>query len=117
MVVALPASAAAAPGTLDYRQSLDSSRGLFKEGSISYVRVRDADGDLVVRRRVRHKVSFRLVRKLPPGRYRVISYERPCEGNCGLLDPPTGRCSRRSECSPRGSRTCASRSVPAAAAR
>lgn len=94
-VLALPASAAAAPGTLDYRQSLDSSRGLFVEGSVSYVRVRDADGDLVVRRRVRHRPSFRLVRKLRPGRYRVISYERPCDGNCNLLDPPTGRCSKR----------------------
>jgi zinc D-Ala-D-Ala dipeptidase len=24
----------------------------------------------------------------------VISYQRPCDGNCGLLDPPTDRCAR-----------------------
>ena len=34
-------------------------------------------------------------RRLSPGRYRVISYQRPCDGNCGLLDPPTDRCARR----------------------
>ncbi len=28
-----------------------------------------------------------------PGRYALTSYVRPCDGNCGLLDPPTGRCS------------------------
>jgi D-alanyl-D-alanine dipeptidase len=35
-----------------------------------------------------------MTRRLPPGRYRVISYQRPCDGNCGLLDPPTDRCVR-----------------------
>jgi D-alanyl-D-alanine dipeptidase len=93
-VLALPASAADAPGTLDYRQSFVPGRP-YVEGAVSYVRVRDAKGDVVVRRRVRHKPGFRLVRKLPPGRYGVTSYQRPCDGNCGTLDPPTDRCSRR----------------------
>ena len=33
--------------------------------------------------------------RLPAGVYRVSSWLRPCSGNCGLLDPPTDRCSRR----------------------
>jgi hypothetical protein len=30
--------------------------------------------------------------RLAPGRYVVTSYQRPCDGNCGYLDPPTDRC-------------------------
>jgi D-alanyl-D-alanine dipeptidase len=93
-LLALPAGADAAPGTLDFRESLDASRGVYIEGSIAFVRVRDASGDLVVRRRTA-RAPFRMLRKLPPGRYRVISYQRPCDGNCSLLDPPTDRCARR----------------------
>jgi hypothetical protein len=92
-VLALPAGAEAAPGTLDLRQSLDRSRGLYVEGAVSYVRVRSTRGRLVVARRV-HKPRFRMKRRLAPGRYRVISYQRPCDGNCGRLDPPSDRCAR-----------------------
>jgi zinc D-Ala-D-Ala dipeptidase len=92
--VALPAAAEAAPGTLDFRHSLDSSRGMYTEGSISFVRVRDRSGDMVVRRRTMHP-RFRMRRTVPPGRYRVISYQRPCAGNCSFLDPPVDRCARR----------------------
>jgi D-alanyl-D-alanine dipeptidase len=92
--MAVPAPADAAPGTLDLRESIDRSRGTYVEGSISYVRVRDLRGRLVVARRVR-RAPFRLQRRLGPGRYRVTSYERPCDGNCSFLDAPTDRCSRR----------------------
>jgi D-Ala-D-Ala dipeptidase-like protein/beta-lactamase family protein len=92
--LALPAAAEAAPGTLDVRESIDRSRGVYVEGSISYVRVRTSRGKRVSARRVR-KPRFRMRRQLAPGRYRVISYQRPCEGNCGRLDPPTDRCARR----------------------
>jgi hypothetical protein len=30
--------------------------------------------------------------RLPPGAYRLVSYQRPCAGNCDYLDPPTDRC-------------------------
>ena len=92
--LALPAAAEGAPGTLDYRQSLNASRGVYVEGSISFVRVRDRSGDVVVRRRT-VKPRFRMRRTLRPGRYRVISYQRPCDGNCSFLDPPVDRCARR----------------------
>ena len=30
---------------------------------------------------------------ISPGRYRFVSEELPCDGNCGLLDPGTDGCS------------------------
>ena len=92
--LALPAAAEASPGTLDLRQSVDRSRGTYVEGSVSHVRVRGIRGALVVGRRVR-KPRFRMQRSLLPGVYRLISYQRPCQGNCGTLDPPTDRCAGR----------------------
>jgi len=35
--------------------------------------------------------------RLEPGSYRVISFQRPCDGNCGYLDSPTDKCSRKIE--------------------
>jgi zinc D-Ala-D-Ala dipeptidase len=93
-LVALPAAADATPGTLDLRQSFDHSRGVYVEGSVSYVRVRGVRGELVVAKRSR-RPRFRMQRRLAPGRYTVINYQRPCDGNCGTLDPPTDRCARR----------------------
>jgi zinc D-Ala-D-Ala dipeptidase len=92
--LALPAGADAAPGTLDFRQTFPKAAPLYDEGTVSFVRVRAASGALVVRRRVQHRPRFRMRRKLPPGRYRVISYQRPCAGSCVILDPPTDRCAR-----------------------
>lgn len=93
-LLALPGTSEAAPGTLELRESFDRSHGLYVEGSVSYVRVRTSGGKLPVARRVR-KQRFRMRRRLAPGRYRVISYQRPCDGNCRFLDPPTDRCARR----------------------
>jgi D-alanyl-D-alanine dipeptidase len=92
--LALPAAAQAAPGTLDYRQSFGPGRP-YIEGSVSVVMVRNSAGEIVVHRRVRHKRRFRMQRKLRPGTYRVISFQRPCNGNCDLVDQPTDRCARR----------------------
>ena len=64
------------------------------EGQVSHLIVRDADGKEVVNR------TFQTVdpgspvvdRELEPGRYEIESYQQPCNGNCGYLDPPTDRC-------------------------
>ena len=90
----IPSVAEAAPGTLDFRQAF-AGRSLYTEGSISYMRVRRERGEVVVRRRVQHRVRFRMRRRIPPGRYVVVSFQRPCDGNCALLDLPTERCARR----------------------
>ena len=93
-LLAVPATGNAAPGTLDLRQTFDGSRGVYVEGTLSYVRVRGIRGKLVVAKRTSRPI-FRMQRRLGPGRYTVISYQRPCAGNCGMLDPPTDRCARR----------------------
>ena len=93
-LVAFPAAADASRGTLDLRQSFDHSRGVYVEGSVSYLRVRGIRGNLVVAKRSR-RPRIRMQRRLAPGRYTVINYQRACDGNCGTLDPPTDRCARR----------------------
>jgi hypothetical protein len=70
-----------------------SDAAVYVEGSISYVRVTegsrtilDAEPQGVGQRRVLNVA-------LDPGTYLLTSYQRPCGGNCGTLDPPTDRCS------------------------
>jgi hypothetical protein len=93
-VAAPTAVAQPARGKLDFRRVLS---GAYIEGSISFLRVRDASGALVVDESTGPRLRWRVSRRLPAGRYRLTSFERPCNGNCSLLDPPTDRCSRRVE--------------------
>ena len=94
LCIALP-GAAAAPrtaleGELRVRHRFDSSGGVPIEGYVNFFRLRDGSGRLILRRR-----SFHLTRRLAPGRYRLTSYQRTCNGNCGQLGSPGPRCSRR----------------------
>jgi len=68
---------------------------LYIEGSYSYVRV-EQDEKKVVQVRLKGRKLEATVR-LEPGSYRLVSFQRPCDGNCGLLDPPTDRCSSEIE--------------------
>jgi D-alanyl-D-alanine dipeptidase len=89
---AVPAEAAGPHGGLSVAQRFDDSGGPYVEGSVSYLRVRK--GRRVVLQRSRQgPVSFE--RRLRAGLYRVASFQRPCDGTCFVLDPPTDRCSRR----------------------
>jgi D-alanyl-D-alanine dipeptidase len=92
VALACPAGATAARGTLDYRQVVDTSRGTYIEGAVSYVRIRDAGGRVILETQY---PGHRLRRRLPDGRYGVRSFQRPCDGNCSVLDAPTDACSRR----------------------
>jgi hypothetical protein len=40
------------------------------------------------------RVSARSLSATATGRHDVVSYIRACDGNCGLLDPPSKRCRR-----------------------
>ena len=82
------------PDAVDVRVVLkyDVSEGAYIEGSISYIRVERLDGELVFERPLSRSTDHI---GLDPGEYRLISFQRPCEGNCGSLDPPTDRCERR----------------------
>jgi hypothetical protein len=91
--LAAPAAFGQPPrGELDFKRVL---RGTYIEGSISFLRVRDARGGLVVDESSGPRARWRVRRRLPAGRYRVTSFERPCSGNCSLPDLPAERCSRR----------------------
>lgn len=66
------------------------------EGSISFLRVTHGaevlvDGRVTVGVSVRGRVPV-FSRVVEPGDYRVVSYQRPCDGNCSFLDPPVDRC-------------------------
>lgn len=69
------------------QEEYDQSGGLYFEGSYSYVRVERLDGEKLLQERLDDRLTARL--RLDPGTYRIASLQRPCEGNCGSLDPPT----------------------------
>ena len=64
----------------------------YTEGSRSYLRITPAHGPGTT-------VSFMVLGNTPvfsqplaPGRYTIASWQRPCDGSCNYLDPPTDRC-------------------------
>src|SRR5262245_24041114 len=84
------------------RQIYDMSQGGYEEGSYSYVRIENLDGDELIERRFTQeprkigKLRFlsTMTLRLDPGSYRLVSFQRPCDVNCSVLDPATDRCSR-----------------------
>ena len=66
----------------------------YTEGQVSFLVVRDSAGSEVAFRSFQaiNPIFPALQMDLPAGRYEVESYQRPCEGNCGSLDPPADRC-------------------------
>jgi hypothetical protein len=74
------------------QEEYDESHGLYIEGSYSYVRVEELDGTKLLEERLDDHGGARL--RLDPGTYRFSSYQRPCEGNCGSLDPPADECEK-----------------------
>ena len=84
------------------RQVFDMSEGAYFEGSYSYLRVERPDGDELLEERLpdnsvpagEEKFVSELVVRLDPGHYRLVSFQRPCDGSCDSLDPPTDECQR-----------------------
>jgi hypothetical protein len=62
------------------------------EGAITFIRVKRPSGRIVLTRRL--PASDRRTLPLPAGRYRLVSWQRLCDANCGTLDPPSDRCAR-----------------------
>jgi hypothetical protein len=77
----------AAPATLRVAQKLVPG-SLYFEGSYSYVRV-ERDGHEIAKVKLE---DSRGELRLDAGSYRLISFQRPCDGNCGYLDPPMDLC-------------------------
>ena len=61
------------------------------EGALSYIRLERTGGATVTERL---PDSGRLTLTVPPGAYRLMSWQRTCDANCGHLDPPSSRCAR-----------------------
>jgi hypothetical protein len=62
------------------------------EGALSYIRIERAAGGTLIGRQLPDSGKLRL--KLDPGAYRLVSWQRTCDANCGNLDPPSSRCAR-----------------------
>jgi len=90
------------PGTnavdVQVRQVMDVSQSAYVEGSYSYIRVENTNGDKLLEERLPeatgHSPTFvsETVLRLDPGEYRFVSFQRTCDGNCGSLDPPSDDC-------------------------
>ena len=63
------------------------------EGAYSYARV-ERNGKTVVQVRLSAALVPRAVIRLGPGSYRLVSFQRSCNGNCHFLGPPSDKCSR-----------------------
>jgi hypothetical protein len=80
------ASAPSGPaGELRVREIHVTGAPYFVEGAITYVRVAGEEHTL------QPPTELRL--DLPVGNHQIEIWHRPCDGNCGYLDPPTDRCS------------------------
>jgi hypothetical protein len=93
-------SAEPAPtGRADLRvvQSLDFSGAIPIEGEYSYVRIESPSGASIAEERLPE--DGRVTIHLSPDSYRLISYQRICNGNCGYLEPPSEQCSSTFEIS------------------
>jgi hypothetical protein len=85
-----------ADGALAVREHQLPSDGIYIEGYVAFLRVRSLDvpsGDVAISRRFDvADPRVHLQTRLMPGTYRLIRFVRPCDGNCGYLDPKTERC-------------------------
>ena len=85
---------ATSPDATDLRvvQVWDESAGLYSEGARSYIRIETvAEEQLVERELEPTAAGAEATIKLDPGDYRLVSWQRPCDGSCDSLDEPTER--------------------------
>jgi hypothetical protein len=72
----------------------------YTEGTDSFALLQAPDDSLAASRRIRYPdrrqvIIDRRVPSLPPhGTYILRSFQRPCDANCPMRDPPTDRCDR-----------------------
>lgn len=76
-------------GRLVVQKSL-ADHPIFIEGSVTHLRISGETGAEIVDglAPVETLDAPLLDRPVPAGAYRVVAVERPCQGNCGTLDPP-----------------------------
>lgn len=69
------------------------------EGAYHYVRVAGDSGSL--KRRLSGERTPQSTLRLSAGAYRLESWQRTCDGNCGYLDQPSDRCDLGFDLKPR----------------
>jgi hypothetical protein len=91
-----PTAGAAEPlavGTIAVRQSVQCC---YREGAMSYVFVRPLGNEHPTTRVMRLLApldpTLLVATELDPGRYVIASFQRPCDGNCDVLNPPVDLC-------------------------
>jgi hypothetical protein len=86
----------AAAADLHAVQVWDESAGLYFEGARSYVRIETlAEDELLEVELQPTDAGSEATIRLDPGEYRLVSWQRPCDGSCDSLDPPTDQCDER----------------------
>lgn len=83
-----------AVATVVIRQEALGGRGFYIEGAYAFVEIKSADGSLAAAAQTdRYHLAQELLRtELRSGDYTLLTYVRPCEAACPLMDPPTDRC-------------------------
>jgi hypothetical protein len=71
---------------------VSSGRPYQSGSSVARVRVERASGVTLIERQL--PGSQKLTPNLEPGAYRLASWQRICDVDCGNLDPPGNRCAR-----------------------
>lgn len=84
----------ASPSAGRLRVTQEQTDCCFIEGQVSTVVLRGPAGDEVFRNTF---LPYAMVvpvldRRLAPGTYELVSFQQPCDGNCGSLDDATDRC-------------------------
>lgn len=79
------------PGTLTVATSLTTGGPMYIEGALARLVLRDSDGK-VVATSMKWPGKRVVFENLDPGTYVLEPALRPCDGNCGYLDPPTDSC-------------------------
>ena len=90
-----PQKAEVQPSRLVVHESRVTDGPIYTEGSVSYLGVGPASAGNEPEATEAHATGTGAVifdKLLVPNEYRLVSYQRPCDGNCGYLDPPTDSC-------------------------
>ena len=90
-----PSSANDSSATLRMDRLHDGGGPIGEEGSVSFARITNADGDVVLEEGFdapyqgdAYGYPEALEVELEPGSYTLTSYQRSCSGSCEALDPP-----------------------------
>lgn len=86
-----PSASGLGTGRLVVTQEMAKGAGVYIEGYVPFVTVAQ-NGQEVFSARMEFDQT--LTHELPAGSYQLTFTVRPCDGNCGYLDPPTETCSK-----------------------